>query len=494
MKKFMLFFYVLFCATSLFIAHSAFSQNYAEVAKYYPNKFESVNGVMLSDFQYEKAKNAYSQFYEKITETRKEFLFPDDEQLEINNHQKNYYNDLSKILSAEQMDALEAHYETIKNSRLEESAIRILEQYDYLDLTMEQAHAIALGYDSLQMIRFYGDDDRQAVLRKYLSEEQRDKLDSFEEEKMPEIEMSEENKTILEEQRRRKVEKMKAMKPVIVSFLKIMKEFYIPERALVRGKLEKEIFANEKIAIDELRELYANYFEENLKVSDQWAKMHQIDDPEYNELFELRQEGRLLMEKELFDGKGGHTVYRVLCNGRSAFYMARELAIKFDKQIDLLQKDIDLLEAGMMERIAVNMPGKYKEEMNAEIKDQKRHLAKKKYTTPEIEYRRNIAFLLVKGIEGLEDEINSERGLHSLHVYPVPALGQQTVSFEIKTSGHTIVEIISQDGKLLRNIFSGKLEAGEYNMDAEINNIQTDIFFYRVSGKDGVSIAKSMKG
>ena len=496
MKKFMLFFYALCCAAFLIPTNMAFSQQYAEVANEFPNMFHRIEGVELSNFQAEKAQKAYSLLRHRSNLTRDAFLFPDDEIEEIRTHQKRYYEDLSKILRPEQMVALDAHFNTELTKRVEDQAFLLLENYDHLDLSLEQANAIAIDLDSLMTDHVYGRTAKEKVIKKHLTEEQANQFENPEKKEREKNEMAEERVVELSDYERNEIEELKQAKPFLSILLNSIEEFYMPERALIRGKLERDIFANEKIAIDDLRALYADYLEEQLDKSKHLRYLPYYEDEEYNQAVELVKEISAVMEKELFEGAGSSTLYRVLCTDRDAFYLARELAEKFDKQIDLLQKDIDLLEAGVMERMIVGMSEKYrhKSKIEDDLKSKKRSIGSKKYSTSKIEYRRNIAFLLVKGIEGLDDEINSDRGLHNLFVYPVPALDRQTVSFAIKTSGHTTVEIISQDGKVLKNIFSGKLEAGEYNMEAVINNIQTDMFFYRVSGKDGVSIAKSMRG
>ena len=138
---------------------------------------------------------------------------------------------------------------------------------------------------------------------------------------------------------------------------------------------------------------------------------------------------------------------------------------------------MDLLEVSLLDKTMSGLASKLQKEMAVQSRENKSLLAQKKYDTPEIEFKRNIAFLLTKGIIGLENEIGSDRGTHSLYVFPVPAMDQQIVYFELKTDGKISVEIISRDGKVLKNVFSGKLNAGQHDMKVNISNIQSDVFF-----------------
>ncbi|MEO1257755.1 MAG: hypothetical protein AAFZ15_03130 [Bacteroidota bacterium] len=478
----------------MFANNTVISQNYAEIAHIYPTEYADLDGVNLTEYHLEKVKKVHYEYQQGLHDVRAAFLFPDDERAEKRKLKKKYYDKLVQVLTPEQMRAVEAEADGRKAMKIQNSAVRYMEEFDYLDLTFEQATSVALNLDSLKTIGepFLG--KAEVFLKKILTEEQLEKYETHQEtppeEKAVPKEYKESMKQIRDEERR----EIEEMKPQFLSLIHLMKSYYIPERALIRGKLEKELSTQEKITVDELRDLYADFLEENIDEEQEWQNLQRDFGFFAVDLLEIMHEFNSLMTKEIFNGKGTRYVRMALNTNREAFYQARELAEKLDPQIDLLQKEMDLLEASLLEQSFVGVAPKYKNEVDRDVEKIKRKAAQKNYLTPKIEYRRNIAFLLVNGIVGINDEINSDRGVHSLHVYPVPAIDQQTVYFEIKTSGSTAVQIISQDGKVLQNIFSGNLDAGEYNMNAQINNIQSDLFFYRVSGKDGVSIAKSIKG
>ena len=108
-------------------------------------------------------------------------------------------------------------------------------------------------------------------------------------------------------------------------------------RALIRGKIEGDIFANEKIAVDDLRSFYAEYIEEKYEDEELFASlmppgfslMNMEIQNAMKELIEIR-------AKELIEEEGEKLVYEAICTDREMFYQAKELVIKFDRQINNL--------------------------------------------------------------------------------------------------------------------------------------------------------------
>ena len=483
---------------ALFLIPSiCFSQHFqAWLTDLRPGNFNFYEGVNLSSFEVEKIKNLRLANRAKIYEVGNAFLFPDDKNAEVIRLQGGYYAEIIKILNEEEMKVLEEKYTEKTEIIIERQTLHFMERFDYLDLSYEQAmaYAKATDFSSGKKISLFPE-EKDTTLLELLTEEQLEKY-KIEKERLKEPfeGMSDEDKVLLEERKKQQSEEMKFLKPFISGLVKGLEEFYIPERALVRGKLEKDIFANEEIMIDELREFYLEYLDEQLeKEKKLFANMPGggfVDE----ELKEMVSDVMILMKEEIVESEGMDNVLQALHTDKEMFYQAKWLAERFDKQIDGLQKEVDLLEAGMLEIATAFVPNNYKKNIDTDVEQVKKRYSGKKYNTAEIEYKRNIAFLLAEGIVGPEDEIGSDRGAHSLHVFPVPALNRQTIYFELKTDGKINIEIISQDGKLLRNIYSGELNKGQHNMEVNISNLQSDVFFYRVSGEGGVSIAKSMKG
>ena len=134
------------------------------------------------------------------------------------------------------------------------------------------------------------------------------------------------------------------------------------------------------------------------------------------------------------------TIDDFLSSNPENYYAAKALAVKYDPIIDELNKELLLLNFGTYQNFdpAPNF--------NAPSLE---YFKVYSVNTPDyVEIRRNVLFLLWGG--HASTGLNSDRAIHSLLLYPLPAAEQQTLQFELAVDGQVTIDIISSAGKVLQ--------------------------------------------
>lgn len=73
-----------------------------------------------------------------------------------------------------------------------------------------------------------------------------------------------------------------------------------------------------------------------------------------------------------------------------------------------------------------------------------------------------------------------------LGIYPNPASVQSTLTYEVPVSGQVRVDLLSKSGQVLRTVYEGEQDAGQYDLDVNVSNLGTDIYYYRVTASDRI--------
>ena len=230
MKKLKLFLLAILAPVLLLTPFLSTSQNYEGIAKMYPISISLIDNIEVTSYQKEKIKKAYDELGEKIKATQEDFLFPADEVSDLLSHQQFYYNEVAKILMPEQMALLEKYVDEKEAKLLESKAIGYMEEYDFLDLSFEQAKAIVLERRRQMRKKLYGIGQFEISFKKLLTEEQFElyeahKKDVFDGEETGNYEMA------IEKQYRDEMEKeIQKLLPVFVSLTKVVEDYYLPEQ------------------------------------------------------------------------------------------------------------------------------------------------------------------------------------------------------------------------------------------------------------------------
>ncbi len=74
---------------------------------------------------------------------------------------------------------------------------------------------------------------------------------------------------------------------------------------------------------------------------------------------------------------------------------------------------------------------------------------------------------------------------NSLQVYPNPAKNNITISLKNETATAAIINITDLNGRLIANLFSGVLIAGEQTINADISNLAEGIYFIHITSETG---------
>jgi hypothetical protein len=280
--------------------------------------------------------------------------------------------------------------------------------------------------------------------------------------------------------------------------LDLLKSYYVPERANIRANIELQLSPSDRAALKEMRERYEQFLANMEPEADKGFVAPlgaQLDDEYYAAYAKVEQEIKQLDDKELLGVKGNgmnDALEAFLQSDRSVFYSAKTLASNYDKILDIAAKENDLLIISWIIQLLPNAPKR--EYMPDNFEEQiRQEFLKEVYQTKEVEYRRNITFLLAKPGEVYANLLQSNRSLHSLTVFPIPAKEQQTINFVLAKDGVATVEIISQDGKLLKTLQTGNLQKGVHQLKVDVREIPASTFFYRVSDAQGTSLVKSIK-
>lgn len=76
-------------------------------------------------------------------------------------------------------------------------------------------------------------------------------------------------------------------------------------------------------------------------------------------------------------------------------------------------------------------------------------------------------------------------GAAKMNIYPNPSSNQNTISYEVKTTGQVRIEMLDNTGQVVRQIMSEKRQAGNYTLDVDISSLSSGVYFYRITDASG---------
>lgn len=79
---------------------------------------------------------------------------------------------------------------------------------------------------------------------------------------------------------------------------------------------------------------------------------------------------------------------------------------------------------------------------------------------------------------------------HRLNIYPNPAKDRFTCSFSVIKQDDIQIAIVSPEGKIIKTLFSGKIDSGDHNLTFYINDVAQGIYYLRLKTSQGVETKK----
>ncbi len=408
-----------------------------------PSQVESIKSLNASIGQEKKA------LYEAL-------LYRDDLNAGIQELEKKYQSKLAAILTTAQI----ATYEQFLEDAVAELGGKqekyykdlYLDVYNYLKIKPEQAQQLADFEIAFNDGKLEGDykAQKRSLLKEVLTDSQWEKYErKNQREDLSKSVLTSRSPSLNLGDMEERLERSKFE-------LTKLKTYTIPERVRIRSEFNPFITPVDREVIEELRAKYLD-----------WLKEIKFDS-ERSELLDLLAERWKLKQEYVIENVS--VVESVVQSDRETFNKAKALGIKFDQQIDRIS-----FELAKSEDFSLT------QDSNNEISET---------LTDKVELYRNIAFLLIP------TEYDSEfltKNIHQLSAFPLPATNQQTIEFETTSNGQVRIDLIDIDGSIVQTLPQENLSAGKHQRKVNLSTIASEVFFYRITDGEGVSLLKSLK-
>jgi hypothetical protein len=108
-----------------------------------------------------------------------------------------------------------------------------------------------------------------------------------------------------------------------------------------------------------------------------------------------------------------------------------------------------------------------------------------------INYLRPVPFLLWdinKPMAADETEITSK-----INIYPNPVATNATLAYAIKTTGKVTIDLLDDQGKLLRNLRNDRQVPGSYDLGLNLSELKKGIYFLKITTPAGTETKRFLK-
>ena len=296
-------------------------------------------------------------------------------------------------------------------------------------------------------------DEHKAALDAVLTTAQREKLTAY---KAAQRAKADEHRT-----------QMKAMNQELRSY---QEENVLPVLKVQRAKLESKISKEDQ-------ELIATLRSERTKAGRNGNQMRKSDGMRKPEGRKGRAEG---------DKRGQGT-------NPEKHAQVKALVDKYSADMDALYQEIATQEQQWQaDRKAI--VAKYRAEQPEKkdaVKDFKSNNAGAGRSNEKGDFRKKLSFLLLDPKAEAPVQLNQIK--RQVNAFPNPASDLQNLEFEVLKTGKVTVEIIDQQGNIIKTVFSGNLEQGLNKLEIPMEGMKSMLYFYRITDAAGVSTQPFMK-
>ncbi|MDX1941464.1 MAG: T9SS type A sorting domain-containing protein [Saprospiraceae bacterium] len=101
------------------------------------------------------------------------------------------------------------------------------------------------------------------------------------------------------------------------------------------------------------------------------------------------------------------------------------------------------------------------------------------------DFHKKLSFLLLS--PDAETPAETKQVERKVNTFPNPASEKQTLEFEVVKAGKVLVEIIDQQGNVVKTVFNGNLEQGITKLEIALQDLKNKFYFYRITDAAGVT-------
>ncbi len=280
------------------------------------------------------------------------------------------------------------------------------------------------------------------------------------------------NKELRERQEAEILEKIETYEPIAEELLIIMDEFALPKYKQLRAKLESKISDRDKTELADIRARRIEHFKNQL-YSKMDAELAEVENPEL--IYKAEQVGQLVDSYSHIIGFMDEAIARKEIQALVDRYDSDILNLK--NELIGLNREVALKGANVISEV---YPIPFPEQMIPIQKKLSNH-------------EKRMFLLLDPAIDFSLDDwhtITKGEGKHQAVAFPSPAHKNQTLEFDVPQEGKVTVEILDENGRLVRPLFSKNMDAGKQNMNVSLNDLSPQIYFYRITTNEGTTMLK----
>ena len=78
-------------------------------------------------------------------------------------------------------------------------------------------------------------------------------------------------------------------------------------------------------------------------------------------------------------------------------------------------------------------------------------------------------------------------------IFPNPTLNQNQLSYEVKETGKVSIQLLDQQGNVLQTVLSTYQDAGSYEQQIDLSELQPGVYLYQIQTPIGTSTKKVIK-
>lgn len=105
-------------------------------------------------------------------------------------------------------------------------------------------------------------------------------------------------------------------------------------------------------------------------------------------------------------------------------------------------------------------------------------------------FQQPVKFLLFD--EDMLEKVEFEED-EGVMIFPNPTLNQNQLSYEVKETGRVSIQLLDQQGNVLQTVLSTYQDAGNYEQQIDLSELQPGVYLYQIQTPTGTSTKKVIK-